>query len=649
MKRSPPDSTCLPGTRTTLLNSITAWVKSSTVEGAPSSSSNGTGWEDDYGYYHYHPPSIKPVVWLCGPVGCGKSAIAHIVAKVAEDEGFLAASFFFFRGAGDRSRIARLAATLASQIADAFPETLPHILDALKRSFSLQGASVETQFERLVYNPILAALGGRVKRPILIIIDGLDECEDRAEVEEFIDHMLSTFEQHPELPLRFFISSRIEEHIREHIEVDKVHVVNLRDHHSDKDISTLVRHTFKVVASRNRVIRSYGKWPSEDEICALIRHARGSFIFIRTLLNFILGLESTRGDGRTPMERFELALRMDPGLDELYTGVLQDALTITHSTNIILTLAMLKEPLSISNLARLLDIRPFEVANALIPLQSIVHVPGDDETRVTLFHTSLREFIRSHHRSHSIFQETIRSEHRNLLAQRCFQLRFQNKENGGNTFPYAVHYWADHWQDTYSDLKDLRARMDSIMAAARNVPAPIPLVLSMVPFEALIRTRRTNGAGSDFLFDWLSDAMGNPFPALHMVRQLVYPLYQSEEVAACDPLLHKCTVMHIMRCVMSHTWRRSYFWYIAKYFSWNVWCIVNTDEWGSDCDTASFLHTPYQQEHAPPDASKLDAGTAAFTATHEYIDLPRNDDKLEGATDIINRKVSHKIESLGFF
>lgn len=329
-----------------LLNSIMTWVKSDKNEQA--SGSAESGWRDDYGYYHHHPPSDKPVVWLCGPVGCGKSAIAQIVAKQAEHEGRLAASFFFFRGMGDRSSIARLAATLASQMAEAFPGTLPFIADALRKPLSLQDASIETQFERLVYNPALVALGGHNNRPILILIDGLDECEDRGEVEEFLDHMLSMFKRHPNLPLRFFISSRIEEHIRERIEVKQVHVVNLRDHHSDKDIRTLVKDTFKVAASRNRVILSHGKWPSKKEINALIRHARGSFIFIRTLLNFILGVKSRRGDRRTPMDRFKLALDMDPGLDGLYTEILQDALPTPHSTKVFLTLATLREPISIS-------------------------------------------------------------------------------------------------------------------------------------------------------------------------------------------------------------------------------------------------------------------------------------------------------------
>lgn len=630
-----------------LLNSIMTWVKSDKNEQAFASASAERGWRDDYGYYHYHPPSDKPVVWLCGPVGCGKSAIAQIVAKQAEDEGRLAASFFFFRGMGDRSSIARLAATLASQMAEAFPDTIPFIVDALKKSLSLQGASIETQFERLLYNPALAALGGHSKRPILILIDGFDECEDRDEVEDFIDHMLSMFERHPDLPLRFFISSRIEEHIREHIEVDQVHVVNLRDHHSDKDIRTLVRHTFNVAASRNRVIRSYGKWPSEGEIDALIRHARGSFIFIRTLLNFILGVESRRDDRRTPMDRFKLALEMDPGLDELYTEILQDALPIPHSINVFLTLATLREPLSISDIAKLLDIRAFDVANVLVPLQSIVHVPGDDETRVTLFHTSLREFIRNPDRSQSIFSETSRSEHRCLLAQTCLQLRMRIQEGGQSTFPYAMHYWSDHWYDAYSSLTDLGSLMDLVVAAAGNVPTPIPLRLAMVLFDAQMRLHHPS---SDSMCDWLSDALGRPAAAVIAVKHTYRLAYQSGQHGECDPSLHKCTVMHLMRCVMSNSLQRSWFVYIAEKFSWHVLRIVNADDGYGDLALATFLQSLYPQERAHQ---------APFKSTFlRELHMSLGDECLHSVVDIVHKKVrynnqpsrlySHAIISLQF-
>ncbi|KAJ3535765.1 hypothetical protein NMY22_g6340 [Coprinellus aureogranulatus] len=574
MKRSPPDSTCLPGTRTMLLNSIRTWMNDDEASGGTRAES---GWRDDYGYYHRHPPQEKRVVWLCGPVGCGKSAIAQIVAKEAEDAGCLAASFFFFRGTGDRSRLAKLAATLASQMVESFPDMLPHILDALRKPLALQDASIETQFERLVYDPIRVSLLGEVRRRLLIVVDGLDECEDRDEVEEFIDHMLRTLERYPELPLRFFISSRIEEHIREHLETGQVHVMNLRDHHSDQDIATLVRHTFEVASSRNRVIRSYGKWPSEEETQALIRHANGSFIFIRTLLNFILGAESKREDRRTPMERFKLALSMDPGLDG----------------------SPFRYPI-----AFFLGIHPFEVANVLTPLQSIVHVPGDDETRVTLFHTSFREFAKDQRRSDCIFSATSRSEHETFLGDRSLLLRIRIHQDRKRSFPYMMHYWADHWQDAYGNLTDVGSRIDAVVAVAGDVSCSVPIRLAMILFDAQLRAlpRKRLASSTSCRCDWLADALGlKSLPVLDLTNHTILPLHRTAQLATDEPTLHRCVIMHLMRCIVSGGLYSSLAVYLAECFTWNVeMSIGDIEDKHGRHSLIPFLRTPYLEERTPP-------------------------------------------------
>ena len=82
----------------------------------------------------------------------------------------------------------------------------------------LPGAnSITTQMWCLVYDPCketVSNLSTLSKGPYLIIIDGLDECEDRELVEELIIGMLSYFQENPDIPLRFLIASHVEEHSR---------------------------------------------------------------------------------------------------------------------------------------------------------------------------------------------------------------------------------------------------------------------------------------------------------------------------------------------------------------------------------------------------------------------------------------------------
>ncbi|TEB28183.1 hypothetical protein FA13DRAFT_1666428 [Coprinellus micaceus] len=431
-RASPPDSICLPGTRTKTIQRILSWS-----EGATRSPSET------------HEPRRTHILWLCGPVGCGKSAIAQSVAEMVERRRCLAASFFFFRGSGSRGKFERFALTLAAQIAVAIPEAKPYINAALRDGAGLPGASVAVQLECLVYRPIeaVASLAHEsTHRPTsyLIVLDGLDECGDREDVEDFLDHMLAFFEENPSIPLRFLISSRIEEHIRERIDSTQVEVVDLSDHGADSDIRVLVDHTFEVASKRNRVLRSLGYlWPDEEEVEELIEHADGSFIFIRTLLNYILGLSTSRDDGLTPMDRFTHALGMHPGLDGLYSETLQRAQHIPHFMVVVFTIALLYSPLSISDVSRLLNLPTYRVVTVLIPLQAIVRIPGTDEgDPVTLFHTSLRDFVLDEQRSAAFFPMEWRAQHKDWIAHRCIELQ---AKYGAAPLDYAVAHWKEHW------------------------------------------------------------------------------------------------------------------------------------------------------------------------------------------------------------
>src|SRR6201995_6119020 len=65
-----PERRCHPGTRETVLNQMRNWI-------------------DDL-------ESTQPILWLHGPAGVGKSAIAQTIARSYRREK-VAATFFFFR------------------------------------------------------------------------------------------------------------------------------------------------------------------------------------------------------------------------------------------------------------------------------------------------------------------------------------------------------------------------------------------------------------------------------------------------------------------------------------------------------------------------------------------------------------------------
>ncbi|TEB29431.1 hypothetical protein FA13DRAFT_1815212 [Coprinellus micaceus] len=456
---SPPDSQCLPGTREKIIQQIKAWADSGILlKGVPSH-----------------------VLWLYGYVGCGKSAIAQTIADKFDKKRRLAASFFFFRGMGDRSRGARFSATIASQLAKNIPATIP-LIDIARVSWGndLDNASVATQFEQLFLQPFHAALRspGRLAQsilsgPYLTVIDGLDECEDQEDVAKLIEKIIGFFKDKPRSPLRFFISSRVEQHIgsRLRVEGSNVEEMDLAAETSEEDITFVVDETFRIASRNDRVIEAYGDWPTQEERRQLVKNADRSFIIISTLLKFIL---HTTGDGRTPLDRLPLALDFKNGLDDLYAEILSRSKDIIHFYDVVSTIALVKEPLSPIELGRLLRVKDWDVMKVLVDLCAIIHLPAKNELPVTLFHSSLREFLCTESRSAPHFFAS--PSHHKLIALRCFERMLGPiKENLAS---YAKRYFHHHWESNVAfrsdDPRCLREDLRECIAHFQGEFSPFP-------------------------------------------------------------------------------------------------------------------------------------------------------------------------------
>lgn len=94
-------------------------------------------------------------MWLSGPAGAGKSAIAQTLAEDFYSQGRLVASFFFSRSDSTRNHARSLVATIAYQLYTLIPPVarslFSRIIDADPLIFT---KSILTQFEILVVNPL---------------------------------------------------------------------------------------------------------------------------------------------------------------------------------------------------------------------------------------------------------------------------------------------------------------------------------------------------------------------------------------------------------------------------------------------------------------------------------------------------------------
>ncbi|KAF5347987.1 hypothetical protein D9756_010153 [Leucocoprinus leucothites] len=120
----------------------------------------------------------ESLFWLYGPAGVGKSAMAQNIMEYCAQQGFPRAGLFLSRANG-RDDPNRIVPSLAHQLALAYPAFSRRISEALNADPTILEKRLPHQFQQLIHEPVDAL---RIKtpnstpHPILLLLDGLDEC-----------------------------------------------------------------------------------------------------------------------------------------------------------------------------------------------------------------------------------------------------------------------------------------------------------------------------------------------------------------------------------------------------------------------------------------------------------------------------------------
>ncbi|EEB94713.1 hypothetical protein MPER_06430 [Moniliophthora perniciosa FA553] len=141
-----PPPRCHPGTRQQIMGILHKWI--------------------------YGPFPGEPVMWLYGPAGAGKSAIAQTVSEIGQEERYLVSSFFFSRGDSKRGVANYLCLCVAHGLATSIPELQNPIAEAIKKNPAILGATLAEQLQKLILEPC-RTLERLDSHPWLIVIDGL--------------------------------------------------------------------------------------------------------------------------------------------------------------------------------------------------------------------------------------------------------------------------------------------------------------------------------------------------------------------------------------------------------------------------------------------------------------------------------------------
>lgn len=360
------------------------------------------------------------IMWLYGPAGAGKSAIAQTMAEEFHELRILAASFFFSRTAPGRNDATRLIPTIAYQIAQDIEDIRPHIQQALENDPMIFSKSLETQLYQLVTKPLLDIVSDNSPYSWpwrkLIIIDGLDECNG-GEIQQAIIHCLASSLTRHALPLRVLILSRPEQPIRDSFSRPErrwIHASLVLDdnYQADEDIKLFLKEKFNDIR-QTHVLKAHipETWPSDDDIFALVRKSSGQFIFASTIIQY------TKSPRHRPMDRLQHVLgigsREDVApfaeLDALYIHILQsvdeahhDAILRIFGFLVCTPSLKMHHPFDIEHFVNL---APGDLYLVLADCHSIVKLPPptDMRTHIDFLHASISDFLVDPARSQRFF------------------------------------------------------------------------------------------------------------------------------------------------------------------------------------------------------------------------------------------------------
>ncbi|KAJ7220802.1 hypothetical protein GGX14DRAFT_493110 [Mycena pura] len=447
-QRFPPPK-CDPGTRTAVQSILSRWASAHSGCGA----------------------STENLLWLHGPAGAGKSAVAQTMAETWSSEGTLGAAFFFSRWRAGGATGERLFTSIAFQLALNIPQLREAIGRAVEMDPMIPEKSLEVQAQALLVAPI-KSLDVSLAHPFVVIIDGLDECEGKT-IQVVIIKVLLTLASMNSLPLRFLIASRPEPHLHDVFDMPPSSQVVCRLVLDDTfrpalDIFRYLRqHLANVYRKRypRRTSLESSAWPSAHDLERLVQNASGHFIYAATVIKFVDDEYSLPEERlRAVLDAPRCAHSAFADLDALYrhilsanpnTGLVVRVLGAYFAISARTTHSGQKP--SVRFLDALLDLPGGTARLALRGLHSVLHIPSSDDMGIRTHHASLYDYLTSETRAGEFYLDMGRQDFEVVLC--CLRIV---QESHLDPYRYAdsiVSYCHSSWEHHYAPS----ARLDAVI------------------------------------------------------------------------------------------------------------------------------------------------------------------------------------------
>jgi hypothetical protein len=388
------------------------------------------------------------ILWFYGPAGAGKSAIAKKIAELCDSEKRLLASFFFSRADPTRSNATSLIATIAYQIATNIPHTREKMFAAIERDPLIVTRSLEAQVAALVVDPLRdlldAGYSDFLSSRRLVIIDGLDECENSAVQCEILDTISLLFRKY-HLPLLILIASRPEQHLVHSFNCGSCHELHTtlaldNTYKPDEDIRLFLTDNLRQIKNTHPM-RHYldHSWPSVDVLNQLVEKSSGQFIYASIVVKYVLSIR------HQPTERLNVVLGIRPPchtcempfgeLDALYRHIfmaIEDRETVLLILGVFWLHSLPRQhcqplPMNIGSLEHFLLLNRGDIKMLFGDLSSVIMI-SNHYPSIHFLHASLPDFLFDAARSKEFYIDLSR------IHTTCMHLCFQHIKQCMSTY-----------------------------------------------------------------------------------------------------------------------------------------------------------------------------------------------------------------------
>ncbi|KAF7985800.1 hypothetical protein HWV62_441 [Athelia sp. TMB] len=388
-------------------------------------------------------PKRKDVLWISGVVGSGKSTVTTSLHDLFWDMSYLGAFLYF--DSKSKYDSATFVSILALQLSEFDPRLQEAIVSAVKSSERTRRAKLRVQFDTFILEP-LQTVDITLHHPILIIIDGLDQCGDADTRRQLLEALVNMAENLRGL-LRIIITSQPDPEVAELLQKCDTLELDTTSEANHSDIKLYFKFAFDQLRKQKRKLDQ--NWPSPDQLLSLVTKAGGLFLWSVVVARNI-------AQAPNPVSRLDTLLKGALGkskLDDIYSESLlsiegrEDEEFPREFKAVVGMIIVATEPLSSATIDafRGKDAPPAEYM--ITRLGSILTLPSsidlDPHLPIRTLHSSFDDYLSDIRRCGEEWHIDIQLQHREL-ADNCISYLasyFENAAPVDISIPFSQEYF----------------------------------------------------------------------------------------------------------------------------------------------------------------------------------------------------------------